>query len=133
MHFSEMDAENLCPVCNKALPHGVPALTKHLRILHGKDFLESDFSTLSREDQKSFIKSLPNLPKLKLGRKASALGDWGRCDCCAGYSARRWCYPNSTRGEVTVCVNCRQKLLGRSAGDVYSSKRILPGSYGGAK
>jgi len=124
-----------CSFCNKASSSHT-SIQRHLRVVHGKDGLDSDTSSLRTGDVDAPREAI-NLPKLDISRrKGDFVGDWGSCDVCLKQSTRRWFYKNSTRGEVTVCVECRERFTKRNSKkkvDILDSHARLPGSYGAAR
>lgn len=124
-----------CPHCHRIfLPD--TSIQRHLRIAHGKDVLDCDTSSLRAGDVEEPREAM-DLPKLDISRrKGYFLGEWGSCDVCLKQSTRRWFYKNSTRGEVIVCVECRErfaKMNSKKKVDILDSHARLPGSYGAAK
>lgn len=61
------------------------------------------------------------------------LGDWGRCDGCNQYYARRWHFSKSSQGVVILCSTCRERVEHKTKYEALDSRARLPGSYGGGK
>lgn len=125
-----------CPLCQRAFPLGISSLQRHLRVAHGKDVSGCDMGSFDTNEN-DLPPETVSLPRLDIsGRKAQFVGEWGACDVCSQQSTRRWLYKNSTRGEVVVCVTCRErhtKKKSKKGFDLLDSYSRLPGSYGSAK
>jgi len=71
-------------------------------------------------------------PKLEfITRRPRFIGEWGECDLCGQSFTRRWLFEKTTRGEIFVCVSCRERMTHKSKGEALDSWARLPGSYGG--
>lgn len=121
-----------CPVCNSSLPLGPATLARHIRIAHGRELAAVDCERMIAENLSQIPPEAKKLPKLELStRSPRFLSDWGRCDLCGQSSTRRWLFEKTTRGEVIVCVSCRERMTHKSKNEALDSWARLPGSYGG--
>lgn len=59
------------------------------------------------------------------------LSDWGRCDLCNQFFARRWLFKKTSHGVVVLCPECRERVTHNKKGEALDSWAKLPGSYGG--
>jgi predicted SprT family Zn-dependent metalloprotease len=85
------------------------------------------------EKQSEIPSGAKQLPKLEfITRRPKFVGLWGACDLCGQSSTRRWLFEKTTRGEVIVCVSCREQITHKSKNnEALDSWARLPGSYGG--
>lgn len=121
-----------CPVCNSGLPLGPSSLSRHIRISHGREIAVDDCEKMVAEKQFQIPSDAKKLPNLELiTRRPRFVGTWGRCDLCSQSTTRRWLFEKTTRGEVIVCVPCRERMTQKSKSEALVSWARLPGSYGG--
>lgn len=121
-----------CPVCNSRLPLGPETLARHFRISHGREVSVTDAAKMVAEKQNQIPAGAKKLPKLEfITRRPRFVSEWGGCDLCGQSSTRRWQFEKTTRGEIVVCVSCRERMTHKSKSEALDSWARVPGSYSG--
>lgn len=117
-----------CPSCGKKL---FSTLKLHLDIAHNIRLTDQECQMLTNENWKKIFNSAAKTAPLKVSVKSgSFLGSFGVCDLCQDLHTRRWQYLISNKGKINLCWKCRDSLNKQSY-DVFDSRKILPGSFGG--
>ena len=107
-------------------------LVRHLRISHGYEISTFDGSRMIAEKQSEIPAGAHKLPKLQfITRRPRFVGDWGMCDLCGQSSTRRWLFEKTTRGQIIVCVSCRERMTHKGKTEALDAWARLPGHYGG--